>query len=85
MSNVFFYSTEIKHKNQRQQFVFARLLVRSAVAATIFEIRKLIKNTCTVLARAVLYRIAVRDTTTCLLYTSPSPRDRQKARMPSSA
>ena len=23
--------------------------------------------------------------TTCLLYTSPSPRDRQKARMPSSA
>ena len=24
-------------------------------------------------------------TTTCLLYTSPSPRDRQKSRMPSSA
>ena len=23
--------------------------------------------------------------TTCLLYTSPSPRDRQKSRMPSSA
>ena len=27
-------------------------------------------------------RIRVRD---CLLYTSPSPRDRQKSRMPSSA
>src|SRR5665213_2010152 len=25
------------------------------------------------------------DCTTCLLYTSPSPRDRQKSRMPSSA
>ena len=27
----------------------------------------------------------VGKTTTCLLYTSPSPRDRQKSRMPSSA
>ena len=25
------------------------------------------------------------DVTVCLLYTSPSPRDRQKSRMPSSA
>ena len=28
---------------------------------------------------------AVRKGVTCLLYTSPSPRDRQKSRMPSSA
>ena len=28
---------------------------------------------------------ALRTTLTCLLYTSPSPRDRQKSRMPSSA
>src|SRR5665213_565503 len=28
---------------------------------------------------------AVMELTTCLLYTSPSPRDRQKSRMPSSA
>ena len=26
-----------------------------------------------------------KGTVTCLLYTSPSPRDRQKSRMPSSA
>ena len=26
-----------------------------------------------------------RESRTCLLYTSPSPRDRQKSRMPSSA
>ena len=29
--------------------------------------------------------IAVHIDKTCLLYTSPSPRDRQKSRMPSSA
>ena len=28
---------------------------------------------------------AIRGPNTCLLYTSPSPRDRQKSRMPSSA
>ena len=28
---------------------------------------------------------ALDNTKTCLLYTSPSPRDRQKSRMPSSA
>src|SRR5678809_85539 len=28
---------------------------------------------------------AIQDDDTCLLYTSPSPRDRQKSRMPSSA
>ena len=27
----------------------------------------------------------LKDTGSCLLYTSPSPRDRQKSRMPSSA
>ena len=31
-------------------------------------------------------KVAARNTLqTCLLYTSPSPRDRQKSRMPSSA
>ena len=31
------------------------------------------------------YDKAVEDMKGCLLYTSPSPRDRQKSRMPSSA
>ena len=31
------------------------------------------------------YLQLVNESTTCLLYTSPSPRDRQKSRMPSSA
>ena len=29
--------------------------------------------------------LPVEEIMTCLLYTSPSPRDRQKSRMPSSA
>ena len=29
--------------------------------------------------------LGMQDNSTCLLYTSPSPRDRQKSRMPSSA
>ena len=34
---------------------------------------------------ALVDQVAVVRNTTCLLYTSPSPRDRQKSRMPSSA
>ena len=32
-----------------------------------------------------LYKIPKKQIEICLLYTSPSPRDRQKSRMPSSA
>ena len=32
-----------------------------------------------------LMNIAMAEYSDCLLYTSPSPRDRQKSRMPSSA
>ena len=31
------------------------------------------------------HTLAFEDINPCLLYTSPSPRDRQKSRMPSSA
>ena len=33
----------------------------------------------------ILVGVTVQQINTCLLYTSPSPRDRQKSRMPSSA
>ena len=32
-----------------------------------------------------MYNVVVTDVNTCLLYTSPSPRDRSLSRMPSSA
>ena len=35
--------------------------------------------------RELKARTALRTLVPCLLYTSPSPRDRQKSRMPSSA
>ena len=38
-----------------------------------------------VLARELAKEAAFFSVGTCLLYTSPSPRDRQKSRMPSSA
>ena len=34
---------------------------------------------------ALLFAFSYNRIYTCLLYTSPSPRDRQKSRMPSSA
>ena len=43
-------------------------------------IKKAIKNPGAFTAKA-----KKKGITTCLLYTSPSPRDRQKSRMPSSA
>ena len=37
------------------------------------------------LVLSLLFRMQLGFPDTCLLYTSPSPRDRQKSRMPSSA
>ena len=37
------------------------------------------------IANAMKYQTTVLMDIGCLLYTSPSPRDRQKSRMPSSA
>ena len=39
----------------------------------------------TVSANGILAAVVGAPTVACLLYTSPSPRDRQKSRMPSSA
>ena len=49
-----------------------RLLAQLAIPAVVAQIINLLYN--------IVDRIYI-----CLLYTSPSPRDRQKSRMPSSA
>ena len=49
----------------------------------VWEFRKQRMDTLREADGAVLY--ATKPPNTCLLYTSPSPRDRQKSRMPSSA
>ena len=38
-----------------------------------------------IIKRQPVVKVAVVSYTTCLLYTSPSPRDRPRSRMPSSA
>ena len=57
-----------------------------------YSIRKLSVGACSLMIGAVLFagpalakETAVPENNGCLLYTSPSPRDRQKSRMPSSA
>ena len=61
-------------------------------AGTSVDITHSLGGTYTVRAGAGLYRVNPSDADAlgkeiedCLLYTSPSPRDRQKSRMPSSA
>ena len=49
------------------------------------EVAKRIAKNIDVLVRGITARSDGRVPTVCLLYTSPSPRDRQKSRMPSSA
>ena len=53
-------------------------LVLEGIAAIIFGLFAFFRPGITVGALIVLFAA-------CLLYTSPSPRDRQKSRMPSSA
>ena len=43
------------------------------------------ENWCNRDCAVAIAKIGGRQTVICLLYTSPSPRDRQKSRMPSSA
>ena len=42
-------------------------------------------NQSNVFEKNILYSNSLKQDCSCLLYTSPSPRDRQKSRMPSSA
>ena len=51
----------------------------------IYQNGELQRATVDVLEALPLERMIVVRRSPCLLYTSPSPRDRQKSRMPSSA
>ena len=45
----------------------------------------LLKGSMLISKNGINFSLAGTQEATCLLYTSPSPRDRQKSRMPSSA
>ena len=69
------------------------IIKRSALLAEIVTTKKTIavagtsgKSTTTAMLYEILYTAGLHPSVIgCLLYTSPSPRDRQKSRMPSSA
>ena len=67
---------ELEDKNLSKKFII--LAPREATRLTLQTIRKG-KDSIAITGNVL------RDYLTCLLYTSPSPRDREKSRMPSSA
>ena len=66
------FDTPTQIANQRSSFIFVN------VTLTDVNDNKPVFKTSS-------YYAAIKETAGCLLYTSPSPRDRQKSRMPSSA
>ena len=54
------------------------------VAAGTIETRHIVTPIRTLIKKTKFYEARIKNID-CLLYTSPSPRDRQKSRMPSSA
>ena len=63
----------------------AHALPRPLTAFAFVSRRGVVGAAAVVPARSLVRRVCVRLPIRCLLYTSPSPRDRQKSRMPSSA
>ena len=76
---IFSYARPLIELLARGGPVVAILLFMSIVAVTI-AIAKMIQFSALGIARSEHAERSI-----CLLYTSPSPRDRQKSRMPSSA
>ena len=88
-------------KNNFKDRTKLKVILNEVISKFDTDIRTKRRNRSLVYARAVYYRLCKDLTShslaeigsclrkdhaqTCLLYTSPSPRDRQKSRMPSSA
>ena len=72
----------------RRPIITEKATLASEVGGVVFEVA--MKSNKAEIKQAIeeLFKVkvkAVNTSITCLLYTSPSPRDRQKSRMPSSA
>ena len=60
-----------------------RILIAVVSVTLITPAQYVLRNRSIAMGRSVV--LAFDNSNACLLYTSPSPRDRQKSRMPSSA
>ena len=67
------------YEREADTFVNASLNLRANMVVSCIQTRQM------TMAWYIRHRKELVDIQTCLLYTSPSPRDRQKSRMPSSA
>ena len=90
MNDVTIYSEQGVDKEYLTELVISNLRkFNGTVRAYVFDNVKKKKITALILDEAIVSKINVPRKLTsveiCLLYTSPSPRDRQKSRMPSSA
>ena len=87
-SNLHAYNTELVHFKVGEAEV-TLFLPAQTVEADGFcartTLRSITVQEAEHMAHDILRKVLNALTYTCLLYTSPSPRDRQKSRMPSSA
>ena len=79
-ANTYYYYSRA---NAEKEIYAVRPVLLTAGTANVYVYCDLLEHIMVGDIKAPLLRIVNR--TTCLLYTSPSPRDRQKSRMPSSA
>ena len=66
-------------------FALFKALIPKKKIKNISDLEKFIQKKSAWVTQVTLYSYLKTRMGTCLLYTSPSPRDRQKSRMPSSA
>ena len=81
-SNVELYEKLNKQKNAEQEVAIKNLTVAKERYIVLEKKYKALEEKCKALEEK--HAKSLKDNA-CLLYTSPSPRDRQKSRMPSSA
>ena len=77
-------NTDKKEGNQ-QKALIGELVRNEFQPRTIFDQAKLNELASSIKKNGIIQPIAVRKNKSCLLYTSPSPRDVEESRMPSCA
>ena len=78
---VTFTNKAAREMKDRLEILLAKKLAENDLGQPLNTLHLSVQNE----LRTRIYKEVTKDLWICLLYTSPSPRDRQKSRMPSSA